>query len=293
MSTAHSESASHNIVTRKIPFDFNEDIHPIWNRAKPEWSHMINGASLAMPYLEPFLIRTVREAMAQVSDPGLIEDTKGFMAQEAQHYKNHRSYNERLKANGYPELADIEDAMEADYQRLQTKSLKWRLAYTAGFETMTMGVTQWLITNRRNLFAGSDPSVTSLVLWHMVEETEHKTVAFDLYQALYKDYWSRAWGVFCGSYHMVKLTRKGYIQMLKKDGRWNNLRSRLQLAKMEWSFVFNVGKMLLGSIVPGHHPKRVTDPDWVSEWSEAYSDLPENHIPLLDTNHPDIPARLG
>ena len=52
--------------------------------------------------------------------------------------------------------------MVADYKRLQSKPLKWRVAYAAGFETMTVGVTEWLITNRRALFAGSDPSVTSL-----------------------------------------------------------------------------------------------------------------------------------
>lgn len=291
--TAMATAMANDIIVRKIPFAFDEDIKPIWHPTKPEWSHMINGASLTMPYLEPFLIRTVREAMPQIKEESLRADARAFAAQEGQHYQNHRVYNERLKANGYAELAAIEAEMEADYRRLQKKSLRWRLAYTAGFETMTMGVTRWLIDNRRNLFAGADASVVSFVLWHMVEETEHKTVAFEVYRALYKDYWARVWGVFYGSWHVVHYSRKAYKQMLRKDGRWRSVRSRWRVAKMECAFLFQVGKLLLGSILPGHHPNRVSDPEWVMQWIHAYAGLPENHIPLLNTADPDIPARFA
>lgn len=289
--TARTEP--HDIIVRKIPFAFDDRIDPVWNPAKPEWSHMVNGASLTMPYLEPFLIRTTREAMTQIDDPGLREDARGFIAQEGQHYQNHRRYNELLKAKGYPELAAVEAEMEADFARIQDKPLKWRVAYTAGFETMTMGITDWLITNRRDLFGGADPAVTSFVLWHMVEETEHKTVAFDLYQALYDDYWARVWGIVCGSLHVMKYSRKAYILMLKKDGRWHDWRSRLRTTRMGAAFLIKVGRFLVASMKPGHHPDRVTDPAWVKQWTDAYAGLPEAQIPLLDTAHPDIPARFA
>ena len=287
------KTAPSGIIVRQIPFAFDENIAPVWNAAKPEWSHIVNGASLTMPYLEPFLIRTVGEAMKELDEGGLKEDARGFMAQEGQHYQNHRRYNEMLKANGYPDLALIEAEMEADYKRLAGKPLKWRLAYTAGFETMTMGLTEWLITNRKTLFAGSDPSVTSLILWHMVEETEHKTVAFDLYQALYKDNRARAWGVFTGSLHVMKFARKVYIQMLKTDGRWSSLRSRFRLMRVLWAFMVNIVPMLLASLVPWYDPRKVKDPDWVGEWTEAYANLSDGFIPLLDTDDPEIPARFA
>ncbi|MDP9143048.1 MAG: metal-dependent hydrolase, partial [Pseudomonadota bacterium] len=47
---------------RRIAFEFPEDIAPVWKPDAPEWTALINGISLTMPYLEPFLIRTVREA---------------------------------------------------------------------------------------------------------------------------------------------------------------------------------------------------------------------------------------
>lgn len=52
-----------DLVVRKMPFEFPEDIDASWNKAKPEWSHMVNGTSLAMPFLEPYLIRTMRKAL--------------------------------------------------------------------------------------------------------------------------------------------------------------------------------------------------------------------------------------
>jgi uncharacterized protein len=81
---------SHAIPVRKIPFDFLAGTPPVWHSRQREWSHMVNGASLAMPYLEPFLNRTMREALAHVSDPDLREDIDAFIRQEAQHYGNHR-----------------------------------------------------------------------------------------------------------------------------------------------------------------------------------------------------------
>ena len=95
------------ILVRRIPFAFDEDINPVWNRGQPEWSHMVNGASLAMPYLEPFLIKTVTEALKQVDDPALKADVQAFIGQEGVHYQSHRRYNEILKRH-YPELGQVE-----------------------------------------------------------------------------------------------------------------------------------------------------------------------------------------
>jgi predicted metal-dependent hydrolase len=281
------------IVVRAIPFAFSENINPVWHPERHEWSHMVNGASLSMPYLEPFLIKTVREALKQASDASLKDDVCGFIAQEGHHFKNHRRYNDILKRGAYPDLADVEQEMDTDFKRLQSKSLRWRTAYTAGFETMTMGITEWLIKDRRDLFKHADPSVSSLILWHMVEETEHKNVAFDLYQHLYGSYLPRAFGLAYASWHVMKFTRRAYIRMLSKDGLWFDMRSRLRLYKMIGRAFANIGPVMMKSLLPGYHPSKVKDPDWVIRWAHAYAGLKENEIPLLDTSDPDIPAHFA
>jgi predicted metal-dependent hydrolase len=280
------------IIVRRIPFAFDEGINPVWHPERPEWSHMVNGASLAMPFLEPFLIKTVTEALKQVRDPALKADVHGFIGQEGVHYQSHRRYNEILKRR-YPELAGVEAEMEADYRALQKRSLKWRLAYTAGFETMTMGITEWLIRSRAQLFAGSDSAIASLVLWHMVEETEHKNVAWDLYNHLYGGWAARAWGLVCGTAHVAWCSRKGYMRMLRRDGLWNSPGSRLRLWLMVARFLMHTSPAMLRSLLPGYHPSRVRDPAWVAHWASAYAGLAEGDIPLLDTGDPQIPARFA
>ena len=150
-------------VVRRIPFGFPEDIEPHWHPDKPEWSHMITGGSLTMPYLEPFLIDTMRDALDVIDDPHAREEAIAFIAQEGQHFRHHRQYNELMKSKGYPELGAIEDEMQADYDRLRGKSLQHRMAYTAGFETMTLAFTKWLVRDRVFLFQGSDARVASFI----------------------------------------------------------------------------------------------------------------------------------
>src|SRR5690606_13681777 len=124
------------------------------------------------------------EAMGKLEDPAIREEAAAFIGQEGQHFQTHRRFNEGLKRKGYERLAEVEARMEASYAWLERRSLRTRLAYSAGFEAMTMGVTKWLVTKRFRLFAGADPHATSFLLWHMVEEVEHKLVAFDVYQAV-------------------------------------------------------------------------------------------------------------
>lgn len=279
---------AHAIEIRKIPFDFSEGVSPIWNAAHPEWSHMVNGASLTMPHLEPFLNRTLREAAALIDDPELAADIKGFIGQEAQHYTNHRRMNAMLKTRGYPELAEIEATFESDYERLAQRSLARRLAYCAGFETMTMGMTEWLVNDRCALFGGADPTVSSLVLWHMVEETEHKTVAFDVYQAVSGAYWLRLFGLLHGSFHVGFMSRRAYRAMLIKDGRWWNLASRLRVWKMVGRFFLKAGGAMINALQPGYHPSKRSDPAWVDHWRSAYAGHTGDFVPLLDTSGENI-----
>jgi predicted metal-dependent hydrolase len=279
------------IVVRRIPFEFPDDIDPHWKQDEPELSHMINGASLAMPYLEPFLIDSIREATHRISDPKIAEEARGFMAQEGQHFRQHRRYNELLKTKGYPELAEVEAAMQSAYDRIRaSRSLAFRMAYTAGFETMTLGVTAWLVNHRLDLFQNSDPRVASFILWHMVEETEHKRVAFDVYQAACPGYFTRVLGVFTGSLHVMWYARRAYIVMLKKDGLWKNGRSRFRLWRRVAQFLGSVVPFIMRSTLPNHDPANESDPAWVREWINGYArNGADSAVPLIDTSSTDMP----
>jgi predicted metal-dependent hydrolase len=282
------------IVIRPFAFDFPDDLDPVWAPGNPVRSHFFNGLSMTMPYLEPYLIRSILRAREFVTDPGLLEDMGGFNRQEANHYKCHRRYNELLKSNGYPELAELEDIMTAQYERLETRSLRTQLAYSAGFESMTNGFTHWLITKRVSLFAGSSPHVSSFWLMHMIEETEHKTVAFDTYMAYSGQYWPRAIGVLHGSGHLVGLGIRGMFRFLKKDKLLYRPLTMLKILKELSLFVVNVGPFCFRALLPGFNPRNERDPQWMKDWVKGYTTLPEDAlIPLLDTSDPVMPVPFG
>ena len=281
-------------VVRRIPFRFPDEIDPIWHPTHHEWSHMINGVSMTMPYLEPYLIATLREGAKQIDDPDVLAEIKAFCAQEGQHYRAHRRYNELLKQH-YPVLAELEEQMAAGWKKLATeRSLAYRLAYSAGFESMTLGVTKWLVEDRRKLFGGSNSQVASFALWHMVEEVEHKRVAYDAYQAAVGNDWHRAFGVLSGSLHVFWWSRACCIAMLKADGKWRDPRSRLKLWRRTGEFFAAVIPFALRAMKPGHDPRDEPDPEWVTEWLSGFeavaSDPAVEDLVLLDTNHPDIPV---
>lgn len=279
------------IIVRQFRFEFPDDLDPRWVPGQRVRSHMFNGFSLTMPYLEPFLVKTMREAAQDVCDPDLLDDMRQFNGQEACHYKCHRRLNTLLKTNGYPELERVEARLEKSYSKLATRSLRTKLAYSAGFECMTNGFTNWFINKRTKLFANASPHVSSFWLMHMVEETEHKTVAFDAYMAHSGEYLPRALGVFHGSFHVLGFGLLAMLVALKKDEALGRLRTYWELAREVGSLTLNVGPFLLRALLPWHNPRGEEDPQWMKDWVAGHALLPTDAlIPLVDTSDPRMPV---
>jgi predicted metal-dependent hydrolase len=279
------------IIIRPFSFEFPDDLDPKWVPSNTVRSHFFNGISLTMPYLEPFLVKTMREAAGHISEPELLEDIRGFIGQEASHYKCHRRLNTLLKTNGYPEFEEVETRLDAAYKKLSTRSLRTRLAYSAGFECMTNGFTTWLINKRQQLFAGASPHITSFWLMHMIEETEHKTVAFDVYMAYSGQYWPRAIGVFHGSFHVLNYGIIGMFTALKKDGTIGELKCLTGIIRHFLSLLWNVGPFLFRALLTWHNPRGEADPEWMKQWVAGHAALATDEcLPLVDTSDPEMPV---
>lgn len=282
------------ITVRAGAFEFAEDLAAHWIPGEPEFAQMINGASFVMPHLEPFLVSTLGEAARQVSDPAIKREAREFCLQETQHYRTHRRFNDRLLAQGYDRLAEVEDEMAAAYARLGKQPLGRRLAYSAGFEAMTLGLTRWLVSRRVQLFAGADRQAVSFILWHMVEETEHKLVAHDVYCAVSPGYWQRALGVLHGSLDVIRWSRRCYVALLEQDGRWHSWRSRLKVWAWAVRFLAGAGPSLLRALIPGHDPRHERNHPWVDQWIDGYARSTDQgrtgFMPLIDTASPSMPV---
>ena len=148
------------------------------------------GISMTLPYLEPYLVRTMRAALKHCTDPVVAQEVRQFIGQEAQHYRQHAVLNDIIRSIS-PELEglrEIEDQLEADYQRFtQTRSLKFNLAYAEGFEAATFAGGRANFRNKvfDRLETIQNTDLLRLFIWHALEEVEHSTVTFNIYDHLY------------------------------------------------------------------------------------------------------------
>ena len=127
------------ITVRQMPFEFPDEIDPVFIEDDHEQSFAFIAGSLLLPYLEPYLIRSVKAAEKHVTDPKVLEGLKGFAAQEGQHYRMHMKFNAAVRRSGFPGLDALEKELSDDYKRFtKTKSLRFNLAYAEGFEALTM-----------------------------------------------------------------------------------------------------------------------------------------------------------
>ncbi|MGH7960458.1 MAG: metal-dependent hydrolase [Candidatus Binatia bacterium] len=270
------------ILIRKVRFEFPPDSNPHWNPAKPEWSQMVNSVSVVLPYFEPFIIDSIREASPHITDANLQQEAAGLIGQESQHFRQHRRFNEVLIAKGYEQLRAHEQRMTRDYERFKTRPLKFQVAYCAGLETMALGMGHLMIQHRDYFFGDADPNVSSMFLWHFVEEIEHKNAAFDVYQHVYGDYWYRVYGMACGLLHLFSMVRDGYIILLKADGLWGKWKTRWAIKKLAFRLWSGLLPYVFRHALPWHHPSKVADPAWMQEWVALY-DQEEQGLTKLDT----------
>lgn len=282
------------MTLRRMPFSYEEKADAHWNKNKPELSQIVNAASLAMPYLEPYLIRSMRKARSLITDENLQADLDQYVFQEAQHYKQHKKYNDSISAD-YECAPAIEARYADDYQRLgETKSLRFNLAYAEGFESMALAIGHMLIEDREFLFGDSESTTASLVLWHFVEEIEHKNVAFDVFDHIYGNYFWRMLGLAYATGHIFLRTGQSYRALLKEDGLWHNYQSRKKLLAVLLRIFGKLIPRFLKICKPNYHPSQIADPSWALDWAELYKQNPD-HAANLDTARLDelSPVPLG
>jgi predicted metal-dependent hydrolase len=202
------------ITVRKMPFVFPDEIDPVFIEGDPEASFNMIAASLLLPHLEPYLIRSMRAAMDHVTDPQVLDDLKRFSAQEGQHYRAHAKFNAAVQKAGFPKLAELEQELADDYKRFsETKSLQFNLAYAEGFEALTMNMIKFIM--EPNGFENPDSPIFQMFEWHFVEELEHRTVTFDVYDHVCGGYLYRLFVGIYAQWHFMSWIRKVSAYMLE------------------------------------------------------------------------------
>lgn len=192
-----------------------------WHGGDPFKSHFFNAMSVLFPEGERFFIHSVRLFRDQIKDPLLLEQIRGFIGQEGHHSREHENYNQRLREMGY----DVDYLERGVKRRIAFVKRKFSpenmLAGTCAVEHFTAILGDVLLTNPRML-AGADPQMARLWRWHALEETEHKSVAFDMFMQVCGDRKMLRKAMRRSTFFFILDTTKGLIHMLKQDGLlWN------------------------------------------------------------------------
>lgn len=172
-----------DIVPRNRHFDVAAVAATDWHGGSAVRTALFNALSLMFPVGEQYFIDSVKHFRDGVTDPGLLNDIKGFTVQEAIHSREHRHYNEAVCAAAGLSVEEL----EAPIQRRIRWARKYRkpielLAMTVAYEHLTAILADAMFRNESAL-AGAHPDMADLWRWHGLEETEHKAVAFDVYVA--------------------------------------------------------------------------------------------------------------
>jgi len=184
LNTTATHTRVMTIPRRDVDFGLSPaNIPRDWCHGDPFQTTFLNALSLLFPEGERFFVESVKQHKAYVTSPELAAAVKGFIGQEAMHGKEHRAFNELLVAHGYAAAPKVERRLRGFLQLVRKiLSPKSQLAATCALEHFTAMLAESLLRDAR-MRDEIDPSVRGLWLWHALEESEHKAVAFDVYRA--------------------------------------------------------------------------------------------------------------
>jgi len=172
-----------DVRTRRIGFNYPEGgFNRHYVTGDLVMSHIVSMLSATFPEGEDFFVRSVRHYADQITDPELKKQVQGFIGQEVTHGREHRALNERLQTMGYP-TRFVDRFVKGNLKREEKVfGPAWCLAVTAALEHYTATLAEKLLTSDKAQALLGTNEVRSMLLWHALEESEHKAVAFDVFQ---------------------------------------------------------------------------------------------------------------
>jgi uncharacterized protein len=222
------------VRTRRVAFSYPEaDLPKHFAGDDLVMSHVVAVLSSLFPEGEDFFVRTVRNYRDEITDPELKKQVAGFIGQEAIHGREHRVLNERLAELGYPtRFIDRVTGLGLKLgERVLPRSVQ--LAITAALEHYTATLAEVLLADPAARERLSAEEIRSLLLWHALEENEHKSVAFDVYQHVSGNQRIRSWVMHATTVGFLGGATLGTLLSLVRDpATWKRGRLRESLRRL-------------------------------------------------------------
>lgn len=229
---------------RRMDYNF-ENSPKYWCANDPAMTHYFTGLSTLFPEGESYFVRSVRVLREHAKlNEALDKEISAFIGQEAMHSKEHHAFHISAQQHGLnPEsLEKVTGIVLKGLEKVFSK--KWNLLVTVGLEHYTAVLVVSMMETVNEYM--TDKTIRDLWLWHSVEETEHKAVAFDLYEYLYGNglnaYLPRV-TIFTLSLILITgLSTIYQIVLMKRDKQLSNLKT--------WQNFFNFAAKQYKTFIP-------------------------------------------
>ncbi|MEM8496657.1 MAG: metal-dependent hydrolase [Pseudomonadota bacterium] len=247
-----------HITVRKLRFAFDETQtrQPIWSKSSPEFAMFINALGVDVPHFERFLVQVMRTFRNEIQDQGLLKDVQAIIGQESHHAFNFTKWNAEL-AKRYSKLTEIDGNTKQHFEHvLESKSKKYQIGFTAGYETFTFLGGLIILDRYQELMGDADPVIRAMWVWHQVEEVEHGAVAHDFYQLFYSECeWYRKAMVCRAFFHILSETFKSYRHMVQVEHYYESPGRALKAWGFFVSFGWDLAYSALPVLLKNYHPK--------------------------------------
>ncbi|WP_234701818.1 metal-dependent hydrolase [Spongiibacter marinus] len=247
-------------VRRNLEFNLPADRVGDWHAKGVHVSHFFNAMSLFFPDGERFFIDSVRAYRDEVSDPELKEAVRGFIGQEAMHGREHEDYNDALEQRGMPAKRNSRIVLGLLNITRKIEGRAGQLAITIALEHLTAILADIVLREPRTL-AGSEPRFAAMWRWHALEETEHKAVAFDVYQQVVGKgplaYFRRCLALIIATLVFWVMVIPIHIGMVAREGKLFSLTGWLGAFNFLWGSPGTLRRVIpdwLDFFKPGFHP---------------------------------------
>lgn len=216
------------IVVRRIDFDYYNALRTrkYWFNDDPVISHFINALQATFPEGEKLFIQAAIDGAAQIMKKQKIEvqlkrDMKHFIKQEAMHSKQHAKWTDALINLGYSGFKRYDNQLK-NLNKFFRKYVPavLRLSITAAAEHYTASIAFIFTHVRPDLLIHSNHSFRGLLLYHAIEELEHKSVCYELYQKLSGSYILRVFGMILSTIDLIINIFIRFRYLMKKDRLW-------------------------------------------------------------------------
>lgn len=225
--------------------------------------------SAFFPPGERFFMESVRHFRHLVSDPDLKAEVSGFMGQEAIHGREHERLNELFLQQGI-DVRVPDKAVKIALAALERLPKSQQLACTTFMEHFTALLGEQLLTDKR-FQQGAHQEMLQLWLWHALEELEHKSVAYDVYELAGNSQRERALAIPLVAGVMLPAVFVSWGYLLAKEGKLTNrkdLRKGLSMLLGKQGLVSRILPKMTLFARKDYHPKKHDTRALESHWRE-------------------------